>query len=65
MQSEMGDIGIVDFAQVMANASHLEPVALRVDHAPPGKVIERRPPEHGLFATSIHGNVSANARRFP
>ena len=33
----------------------------RVDHAPPGEVIEGGAPEHSLLASGIHGDVAANA----
>jgi len=31
------------------------------DHAPAGQVVQRRAPQHGLFAARVHGNVAANA----
>jgi len=51
----------VDLAEVVVDARHLEPVAVRPDHAPPGQVVERRAPEHGLLAACVHGDVAAHA----
>ena len=47
----------------MADALDLEPVTLRVNHAPPGEVVDRRSPEHGLFTARVHGDVAANTGR--
>ena len=48
----------------MAQARHFKPLALRIDHAPPGEVVQRGAPEHSLLAAGIHGDVAANAGRF-
>ncbi len=52
----------MDLAEVVADARHFEPVALRVHHAPPGEIVEGRAPQHGLLAAGIHGDVAADAR---
>ncbi len=44
-------------------ARHFEPVALGVDHSPPGEVVERGAPQHGLLAAGVHRDVAADARR--
>jgi hypothetical protein len=51
----------VDLAEVVIDAVDLQPVAVRIDHLPPGQVVERRAPQHGLLATGIHGDVAADA----
>ena len=53
--------GVMDLAEVVTDAGDLEPVALRIDHAPPGEIVERRAPEHRLLAAGIHGDVAADA----
>jgi hypothetical protein len=45
----------------MAQTRDSEPLALRIDHAPPGEVIQRSAPEHRLLAAGIHGDIAANA----
>ncbi len=52
---------LVDLAQIVVDPLHLQPRALRVHHPPRSQVVERRPPQHGLFATGIHGDVAADA----
>ena len=59
---ERGDGCIVDPAAVVPDARHFEPVALRVDHAPPGEVVERGAPQHGLLAAGIHRDIAADDR---
>ena len=61
-QLETCQCDIVDLAQVMVQARDVEPVAVRVDHAPRGQVVQRRAPQHGLLAARIHGDVAADAR---
>ena len=57
-----GDLArVVELAEVVADALDLEPVALRVDHAPPGEVVDRGAPEHGFLAARVHGDVAADA----
>ncbi|MNV08932.1 hypothetical protein D3C71_994100 [compost metagenome] len=62
LQLEHGALGVVDLAQVVADAGHFEPFGLRRDHAPRGEVVQRRAPEHGLLAAGVHGDVAADAR---
>ena len=52
---------LVDAAEVVAHARDFEPVALRVDHPPPGEVVDRRAPQHRFLAAGIHGDVAADA----
>ena len=52
---------IVDLAEVVADALDLKPVTLRIDHAPPGEVVDCGAPEHGFFAARVHGDVAADA----
>ena len=59
---EHGGRDVVDPAEVVVEARDLEPLALRVDHAPPGQVVERRAPQHGLLAARVHGDVAAHDR---
>ena len=62
LQFERGDRRIVDLAEVVIEARDFEPVAVRIDHAPPGEVVQRGAPQHGLLAARVHGDVAANAR---
>nr|UOZ96921.1 hypothetical protein NCPCFENI_00826 [Cupriavidus sp.] len=50
----------MDLAHVVADAGHLNPVAIRVDHAPACEVIDGGAPEHGLFPARIHGDVASH-----
>lgn len=61
-QLEGGDRRVVDLAQVVVQARDFEPVAVRIDHAPPGQVVQRGAPQHGLLAARVHGDVAADAR---
>ena len=63
LQLEGDDRRIVDLAQVVIEARDFEPVAVRVNHAPPGEVIQRGAPQHRLLAARVHGDVAADARR--
>ena len=56
------DSGCVDAVEVVSGAGDLEPVALGVHHPPPGEIVERSAPQHGLFSAGIHGDVAAHAR---
>src|SRR5690606_6075046 len=51
---------VVDLAQVVIQAGDLQPVPLGIDHAPPGQVVERRAPQHGLLAAGVHRDVAAH-----
>ena len=53
----------VDFAQIVIKTRDINPVALRINHPPPGKVIQGRAPQHGFFAASVHGDIAAHTRR--
>ncbi len=59
-QVETGHEHVMDLAHVVIEAGYLEPVALRVDHAPPGEIVDRRSPQHGLLAAGVHRNVAAD-----
>ena len=52
---------IVNLAEVVADARDFHPVAIDIDHLPPGQVIERGAPQHGLLAAGVHGDVAADA----
>ena len=54
--------GFVDFAKVVPEPRNFDEAAVWIDHAPGSKIVERGSPENGLFAASVHGNISANAR---
>jgi hypothetical protein len=51
----------VDFAEVVIEAGHLEPVPLRIDHPPPREIVDGRAPEHRFLAAGIHCDVAADA----
>ncbi len=57
-------LGVVNLAQVVVQACHLQPLGLGRHHAPGGQVVQCRTPEHGFFAARVHGNVAAYARCF-
>nr|GEU28526.1 hypothetical protein [Tanacetum cinerariifolium] len=63
LELETGQRRIVDFRQVVVEPRDVEPVAVRVHHAPRGQVVERRAPQHGLLAACVHGDIAADARR--
>ncbi len=54
-------LDVVDLAAVVVEAADLQPVAVAVDHAPPGQIVDRRAPQHGLLAAGVHGDVAADA----
>jgi hypothetical protein len=60
-QLEASHVHVVDLAQVVVQAHHLQPGGLRRDHLPAGQVVERGAPEHGLLAAGVHGDVAADA----
>ena len=62
-QVEDRDIDIVDLAEVVADACDFEPVAVRIDHPPPGEIVERRAPEDRLFAACVDRDIAADAGR--
>jgi len=51
----------VDLAEIVIHAGDFKPVAVRVHHAPPGEVINRGAPEHGLLAAGVFRDVAAYA----
>ena len=63
-QLEAGQLHVVDLAQVVVQAHHLQPSGLGRDHAPGGQVVQRRAPQHRLLAASVHGDVAADAAGF-
>src|SRR5580658_7392542 len=62
-QFEVGGIDFMNLAEVVSDTSDLEPVAVRVNHAPPGQIVHRGAPEHRLLAARIHCDVPADAGR--
>ena len=54
---------LVDLAQIMIKARDIKPVALWINHPPPGQVIQGRPPQHGFFTACVHGDITAHTRR--
>ena len=65
IRSEAGDaephLGLVmDFAQVVAQALHLQPVGIRCHQAPGDQVVQGGAPQHCLLAPGVHGDVTAN-----
>jgi hypothetical protein len=62
IEAEARDRGVVDLAAVVLQARHLEPVAVGVDHPPPGEIVQRRTPQHRLLAARVHRYVAADAR---
>ncbi len=63
LEFEARHVDIVNLAAVVFEPRHFEPIALRIDHPPPGEVIERRAPQHRLLAARVHRDVAADARR--
>ncbi len=61
---EFGDRDIVNLAEVMLDTCDFQPVAVRIDHAPAGEVVQRGAPQHGLLAARVHRDIAADARRF-
>ena len=57
-------LDVVNLAQVVVQANHLQPLRVRRDHAPGGQIVQRRAPEHSFFAAGVHGDVAANAGGF-
>ena len=55
--------GFMNLAQVVIQTGDLKPVAVRIHHAPPGKVVQGGTPEHGLLAAGVHGHIATHARR--
>ena len=45
----------------MAHSSHLEPIALWIDHSPPGEVVHGCSPENSFFSTRVDRDVTADA----
>src|SRR5690606_833845 len=60
-QVEARHFDVVNLAAVVRDASDLQPVAVRIDHAPPHEVVDGRAPQHRFLATGIHGDVAADA----
>ncbi len=60
-QLETRDRCIMDLAQIVVQARDFEPIALRIDHAPPRQIVNRGAPQHRLLASGVHGNVAADA----
>src|SRR5690606_34874154 len=59
LQFEACFCGIVDFAQVVIQAGDIQPIAIGVDHAPAGQVVQGGAPQHRFFAAGVHGDVAA------
>ena len=63
-QLEAGHLHVVDLAQVVVQAHHLQPLGFGRHHLPAGQVVQRRAPQHGLLATGVHRDVAADAAGF-
>ena len=63
LEFEARHVHVVDLAHVVGQARDFEPVAVRIDHAPPGQIVQRGAPQHGLLAARVHGDVAAHAGR--
>ena len=61
LEFKAGHFGVMDLAHVVVKARHFQPLGLGRDHAPARQVVQRRAPQHGFFATRVHGNVAAYA----
>jgi hypothetical protein len=62
--SKRASVHVVDLAQVVVQARHLQPLGVGRDHAPAGQVVQRGAPQHGLLAAGVHGDVAAHAAGF-
>ena len=60
-QAEFHLFLLMDLAEVVVETFDFQPVAVRIDHSPPGQVVERGTPQHGLLAAGVHGDVAADA----
>ncbi|OIQ78441.1 hypothetical protein GALL_398520 [mine drainage metagenome] len=58
---EARQLDIVNLAQVVVEALHLDPAPLRIDHAPGHEVVDRCAPEHRLLAPGVHRHIAAHA----
>ena len=61
-QLKRGQFCVMDLAQVVVDPCHFHPASLGCHHAPGYEVVQRRAPQHGLFAAGIHGDIAADAR---
>ena len=61
LEAEFDLLLLVDLAVVVIDPFNLKPVAVRVDHLPPGQVVERGAPQHRLLAAGVHRDVAADA----
>ena len=61
LQLKAGGRNVVNLAQVVVEAGHLQPLRIRGDHAPAGQVVQRCAPQNGFFAARVHGDVAAHA----
>ncbi len=55
---------VVNLAQIVIESRHIQPVAVRIDHAPAGQIVERSAPQDRFLAARIHGDIAADARCF-
>jgi hypothetical protein len=55
------DLRVVDLAQVVPEAGHLQEVSVRIDHLPGHQVVQCGAPQHGFLAAGVHGDVAADA----
>jgi hypothetical protein len=60
-QLELGALDVVNLSHVMGDAADFQPVALAVDHAPPGEIVDGRAPQDGLLAAGVHRDIAADA----
>ena len=61
VSSKLRDRGLVNLAAVVSEARDFEPVAVGIDHAPPGEIVDRGAPQHRLLAAGVHRDVAADA----
>ena len=49
----------VNLAEIVVDTDDLKPVAVRVDHAESGEIVDGRPPEDGFFTAGIFADVAS------
>jgi len=60
-EAELDVVLFVNLAVVVVDPFHFQPVAIRINHLPPGQIVERRAPQNRFFATGIHRDIAADA----
>ena len=61
LQAEFDLLLLVNFPEIVIQALDFQPVAIRVDHLPPGQIVQRCAPQHSLLAPGVHRNIAADA----